>query len=77
MSEAFLAAARRLVAHGVSDTDRHLVESARAVLRDGGRRPEDQPGIALYSGREPDAEDVVLRIWPERAEPRDPNGPPF
>ncbi|MFJ9351695.1 GntR family transcriptional regulator [Streptomyces sp. NPDC101237] len=77
MSEAFLAAARRLVAHGVSDTDRHLIASARAVLRDGGRRPENQPGIALYSGREPDAEDVVLRIWPERAEPRDPNGPPF
>ncbi|MFJ8158350.1 GntR family transcriptional regulator [Streptomyces sp. NPDC094468] len=77
MSEAFLSAARCLVAHGVSDTDRHLIESARAILRDGGKRPEGQPGIALWSGPEPAEEDVVMRIWPERAQPRDPNGPPF
>lgn len=77
MSEAFLSAARRLVAHGVTDADRHLIESARAILRDGGRRPEGQPGIALYGGPVPAEEDVVLRIWPERGEPRDPNGPPF
>ncbi|GGN45746.1 GntR family transcriptional regulator [Streptomyces fuscichromogenes] len=77
MSEAFLSAARRLVAHGVADADRHLIESARAILRDGGRRPEGQPGIALSGGPMPDDEDVALRIWPERGEPRDPNGPPF
>lgn len=77
MSEAFLTAARRLVAHGVTDADRHLIESARAILRDGGRRPEGQPGIALMGGPVPTDEDVVLRIWPERGEPLDPDGPPF
>ncbi|MCG7204839.1 GntR family transcriptional regulator [Streptomyces arenae] len=77
MSEAYLSAARRLVAHGVSDADRHLIESARAILRDGGRRPEGQPGIALSGGPTPAEEDVTLRIWPERGEPRDPDGPPF
>ncbi|MFH8797662.1 GntR family transcriptional regulator [Streptomyces sp. NPDC017941] len=77
MSEAYLTAARRLVARGVTDADRHLIESARAILRDGGRRPEGQPGIALWGGPVPADEDVVLRIWPERGEPRDPNGPPF
>ncbi|MFE1292183.1 GntR family transcriptional regulator [Streptomyces sp. NPDC058751] len=77
MSEAFLSAARRLVAHGVSDADRHLVESARAILRDGGRRPEGQPAVALSDGPQSADEDVVLRIWPERAESRDPHGPLF
>lgn len=77
MSEAFLSAARRLVARGVTDADRHLIESARAILRDGGRRPQGQPGIALWGGPVPVDEDVVLRIWPERGEPRDPDGPPF
>ncbi|WP_052768607.1 GntR family transcriptional regulator [Streptomyces humi] len=76
MSEAFLSAARRLVARGVTDADRHLIESARAILRDGGRRPAGQPGIALSAGPAPADEDVVLRIWPERGEPRDPDGPP-
>ena len=77
MSEAFLTAARRLVAHGVTDADRHLIESARAILRDGGRRPEGQPGIAHWGGPTPADEDVVLRIWPERGEPRDPDESPF
>ncbi|MFK0160459.1 hypothetical protein ACIQVL_51385 [Streptomyces sp. NPDC090499] len=54
----------------VRDTDRH-------ILRDGGRRPEDQPGIALYGGPMPLDEDVVLRIWPECGALRDPDGPPF
>lgn len=77
MSEAFLTAARRLVARGVSDADRHLIASARAILRDGGRRPEGQPGIAHSGGPVPADEDVVLRIWPERGEITDPFGPPF
>ncbi|MEU3521132.1 hypothetical protein ABZ770_38755 [Streptomyces sp. NPDC006654] len=70
MSEAFLSAARRLVARGVSDADRHLIESARAILRDGGRRPEGQPGIALSGGPTPAEEDALL------GEPRDPDSRP-
>ncbi|MER5602333.1 GntR family transcriptional regulator [Streptomyces sp. NPDC002265] len=77
MSEAYVSAARALVAHGVSDADRHLIESARAILRDGGRRPKDQPAIARAGGPQSADEDAVLRIWPERGEPRDPGGPPF
>ncbi|MFJ8697354.1 GntR family transcriptional regulator [Streptomyces roseolilacinus] len=77
MSEAYVSAARRLVARGVTDADRHLITSARALLRDGGRRPEDQEPIAHFGGPVPVDEDVVLRIWPERAEPTAPDGPPF
>ncbi|MGW9031566.1 winged helix-turn-helix domain-containing protein [Streptomyces sp. NPDC055722] len=77
MSEAFLTAARRLVANGQSDADAHLLEAARAILRDGAKRPEGQPGIAHWGGPVPGDEDVILRIWPERAAPRDPNGPRF
>lgn len=77
MSEAFLAAARRLVAAGVGDADTHLIASARAILRDGGQRPEGQAPIAISGGPAPADEDVVLRIWPERGDPLDPNGPPF
>ncbi|MDW8804386.1 GntR family transcriptional regulator, partial [Streptomyces scabiei] len=76
MSEAFLSGARRLVARGVTDADRHLIASARAIIRDGGRRPEGQPGIAHWGGPVPVDEDVVLRIWPERGKP-DPDGWPF
>ncbi|GAA4209112.1 hypothetical protein GCM10022252_75140 [Streptosporangium oxazolinicum] len=76
MSEAFLTAARRLVADGPCDADRHLIASARAILRDCGRRPEDQEAIAYLGGPEPDDEDVILRIWPERGQ-YDPDGPPF
>ncbi|MFH8813039.1 GntR family transcriptional regulator [Streptomyces hygroscopicus] len=84
MSEAFLTAARRLVARGVSDADQHLIASARAILRDGGHRPDGQQPIAHRGGPTPADEDVVLRIWPERAAPvdpdqpwGDPNSPPF
>ncbi|MGW3910527.1 GntR family transcriptional regulator [Streptomyces sp. NPDC005070] len=77
LSESFLTAARRLVAHGVSDADQHLIESARAILRDGGRRPEGQPTIAHSGGPVPTDEDVVLRIWPERADPAHADWPPF
>nr|BEK71521.1 hypothetical protein KPHV_87480 [Kitasatospora purpeofusca] len=69
MSEAYLTAARRLIGSGQSDADVHLVESARALLRSGGRRPESQPGIAVAGGPYPDDEDVALRIWPERRTP--------
>ncbi|MEW2301960.1 GntR family transcriptional regulator [Streptomyces sp. NPDC006655] len=79
MSEALLSAARRLVASGQTDADTHLIEAARALLRDGGRRPENQPAIAHWGGPTPTDEDVVLRIWPERANPQplDPSSPPF
>lgn len=76
ISEAFVDAARRIVGHGQVDADRHLVASARAILRDGAVRPENQAPIAHMGGPEPVWEDVVLRIWPERAEPQ-PDGPPF
>jgi DNA-binding transcriptional regulator YhcF (GntR family) len=66
MSEAFLTAARRMVGSGQSDADVHLIASARAILRDGARRPERQPGIAHMGGPIPDDEDVASRIWPER-----------
>lgn len=77
MSEALLAAARRLVADGPCDGDTHVIATARAILRDGGRRPEGQEPIAVHGGPRPADEDVVLRIWPERAAPADPDGPPF
>lgn len=81
MSEALLSAARRVVGSGVVDTDEHLVAAARAILRDGARRPENQPGIAHLSGKDSWDEDVTLRIWPERAESQWPaswpEGAPF
>lgn len=68
MSEAFLTAARRMVGSGQSDADIHLIASARAILRDGARRPDHQPGIAHMGGPIPDDEAVAFRIWPERRE---------
>ncbi|MFI0141968.1 winged helix-turn-helix domain-containing protein [Streptomyces luteogriseus] len=83
MSEALLSAARRLVADGPCEGDTHVIATARAILRDGGRRPEGQPGIAVHGGPRPTDEDVALRIWPERAKSADqdgrrsrPRGPP-
>ncbi|MEJ8662221.1 GntR family transcriptional regulator [Streptomyces sp. MS1.AVA.4] len=77
MSEAFLSAARRLVGAGQREADAHLLAAARAILRDGGRRPEGQPAIAIHGMRRPADEDVALRIWPERGDPAGPDGPPF
>lgn len=76
-AEAFVDAARRIVGHGLADADRHLVAAARAILRDGAVRPENQAPIAHIGGPEPVGEDVVLRIWPERARPLGPDDPPF
>lgn len=76
-AEAFVDAARRIVGHGLVDADRHLVAAARAILRDGAARPEGQAPIAYYGGPEPAGEDVVLRIWPDRARPLGPDDPPF
>ncbi|WP_374215313.1 GntR family transcriptional regulator [Streptomyces sp. NEAU-Y11] len=67
MSEAFLSAARRLVGNGPTEADQHLIDSARAILRDGAKRPDRQPAIAEFGGPKPPDEDVALRIWPERA----------
>ncbi|MFJ6076386.1 winged helix-turn-helix domain-containing protein [Streptomyces sp. NPDC093065] len=77
MSEALLSAARRLVASGPCEGDAHVIATARAILRDGGHRPEDQEAIAVHGGPTPADEDVALRIWPERAAPADPDSPPF
>jgi hypothetical protein len=76
-SEALLSAARRLVADGSCEGDVHVIATARAILRDGGRggrRPENEPAIAVQGPRSAD-EDVVLRIWPERAAPAAPGQP--
>lgn len=79
MSEALLSAARRLVAKGPDSADEHAhaVATARALLRDGGRRPEGQPAIAVHGGPRPDGEDVARRIWPERSKPGGADWPPF
>lgn len=69
MSEAFIQGARRAVGAGLDESDKHLLAAARSILEAGGRRPENQPGIAESGGPTPPAEDVVLRIWPERATP--------
>jgi hypothetical protein len=76
-AEAFVDAARRIVGHGLTDTDQHLVAAARAILRDGAARPADQAPIPLYGGPQSVGEDVVLRIWPDRARPLGPDDPPF
>jgi DNA-binding transcriptional MocR family regulator len=76
MSEAFLAAARRLVGSGRGEADEHLIAAARSILAEGGRRPEGQQPIAVHGPR-PEGEDVALRIWPERGLPAGPDGPPF
>ncbi|SFQ26243.1 GntR family transcriptional regulator [Amycolatopsis rubida] len=76
-SEAFVDAARRIVGHGLTDADRHLVAAARAILRDGAARPEGQAPIAQSGGPQPVGEHVALRIWPDRARPLGPDDPPF
>jgi hypothetical protein len=75
LSEAFLAAARRVTGAGLADADARLVASARAILRDGGRRPDGQPAGAQMGGPEPADEDVAARIWPERPPPHRPGRP--
>jgi hypothetical protein len=77
MSEAFLGAARRLIGSGRSEADEHLITAARSILAAGGRRPDDQPPIAVHGMQRLEGEDVALRIWPERGLPTDPAGPPF
>lgn len=74
MSEAFLAAARRLVASGRSESDEHLLAAARSLL-DEGAAGQGQPPIAVHGMRSPDGEEVAVRIWPERGLPADPHGP--
>jgi hypothetical protein len=72
MSEAFIEAARPMVGSGITDAERHLITSAQAIPRDGGRGPADPSGIAWTGGPVPWAEDLVLRIRPERAQPPSP-----
>uniref|UniRef100_UPI003F494CFD hypothetical protein n=1 Tax=Amycolatopsis sp. CA-096443 TaxID=3239919 RepID=UPI003F494CFD len=76
-AEAFVDVARRIVGHGLTDADRHLVAAARAILRDGAARPQGQAPVPLYDGPEPAGESVTLRIWPDRARPLGPDDPPF
>lgn len=77
MSEAFLAAARRMVGSGVVESDTHLIAAARSVLRRGGCRPQGQAEIAWLGGPQPWEEAVATRIWPERAKPPAEGEPPF
>jgi len=70
MSDALLTEARRLAGAGdVGPADDHLLSAARSILREGGRRPERQPGIAYWGGPRRDDQDVAFRIWPERRRP--------
>ncbi|MEV6782923.1 hypothetical protein [Streptomyces sp. NPDC051098] len=77
MSEPLLVSARRMVAAGHGAVDEQLLTAARALLRDGGRRPEGQPAIAHRGGCLPAVEDVAARIWPECTRPAGSNWPPF
>lgn len=82
MSEQFVLAARRLVGAGgeLADTDQHLIQAAESIVTDGGHRPDKQPAIGYNGGPRSAEEDVVLRIWPERGlpvDPDDPDAPPF
>lgn len=76
MSEAFLVGGRRLVGRGRTETDQHLIEAAQAIINRGGNRPENQLPIAELKFPEPEDEDVILRIWPERTAPVDPEVDP-
>jgi DNA-binding transcriptional regulator YhcF (GntR family) len=67
LSEALYAAARRVAGRGLHPADEHLLEAARAILRDGARRPGGQQPIAASGGPVPDAEDVSRRLWPGQA----------
>jgi DNA-binding transcriptional MocR family regulator len=78
MSEALYDAARRAAGAGLGPADDHLLAAARAILRDGARRPDGQPPIAAHGGIVPPGEAVALRIWPERAHhAHGPDDPPF
>lgn len=67
-------AALRIVGLGSADGDDRLVAAAEALLRDGGRRPQDQAGIALSPGWPSDKDNPARRLWPERyAESDDPS----
>jgi DNA-binding transcriptional MocR family regulator len=82
MGEQLRRAARRIVGHGPQAGDDRLVEAAQALLRDGGRRPDNQPGIA-WSPRWPgDGDHAARRLWPDRYLDGDPSvvwedQPPF
>lgn len=64
LGDTFTAAARRIVGHGPGPDDPRLIEAARAVLRDGARRPDNQPSIPVYSGPHRDEDAVTRRLWP-------------
>jgi DNA-binding transcriptional MocR family regulator len=76
LADTFRARARQIVGHGAGPGDQTLIDAARAIVRDGGRRPDGQPGIALYGGADED-DGVVYRLWPHRADPPGPDDPPF
>ncbi|HEX2314752.1 MAG TPA: GntR family transcriptional regulator [Thermomonospora sp.] len=66
LGEQMFVAALRIVGHGRQAGDGRLVEAARALLRDGGRRPAQQPGIALSPRWPGEDGDAIRRLFPER-----------
>ncbi|MEU1813516.1 winged helix-turn-helix domain-containing protein [Micromonospora aurantiaca (nom. illeg.)] len=78
LGDSFVSTARRAVGYGLADADQHLLAAARAILRDGGRRPEDQPPIAVFGGASTDDDQYARRLWPHhRADESSDDGPPF
>ena len=66
LGDAFAAAARRVIGHGLTDDDAHLIAAAESVIRDGGYRPDGQPPIAQPTAWTSSDEAYARRLWPER-----------
>jgi hypothetical protein len=66
LGDTFINTARRVVGYGLADTEQNLVAAARAILRDGGRRPEQQAPIAVSSGPILDDDQYARRLWPHQ-----------
>lgn len=76
LGDTFTAAARRIVGHGRQETDQQVIDAARAILHDGGHRPDGQPAIAFFGGTLADEDRVAERLWPNIKETT-PEGAPF
>lgn len=76
LGDTFRARVRQIVDHGAGPGDQTLIDAARAIVRDGGRRPDGQQAIALYPGLDED-DGVAYQLWPHRADPPGPDDPPF
>jgi hypothetical protein len=70
MGEEFLSGARRMVRHGPSAADSHLIASARAVPRNGACGPTRQSPVAPLRADE----ETALRIRGDRSAHIKPDG---